>query len=362
MSTVSIGIYNQPFQNPTAIPADKEKTSSMARRYINLTYSKCERAWSYLGKTAILTRHFLNAASKNMRIIAVAGMDFPKVVSGITTHMKLLSIVSIPFSLGDITSTARKILNSLFLNDKEGMILSTLSFTVIAADIADSFTTFVNTTLILSAAAPVAFFSLMGLPLGFTMAGLGTISRTVQIAKSTILYRSISREVLAEKPLNKDFLKAFIEKTLGIDEELKSLLSISPDQLTLKQQTRMQLLKDNNKAAILRAAPGESLKELESLLEQLEGSTEDSLTPEKQKEVMAIFKKIQKQIIKKMKIDGLSICANLFSLAALILFSVGIATSTPFALLVVAFAIRLGIVIYQNQKTASVAKVCIGNP
>lgn len=361
MSTLAVGIYTpSTYQLGEVAQSVKEKAAAFAERFTVPAYSKCKHAWSYLGKINIIARQSLTAAAKSAHLIALAGMKFPKILGEVTTRMKLFAVVSIPFSLDDITSTAKKILTSLYVNDKEGIVLSTLSFTVIAADIVDSFTTFFNAAMTLCVGAPLAFFSAMGLPLGFTMAGVGTISRTIQVAKSALLHRAINKEVLSEKSLNKESLKAFLEKTLGINEEMKSLLTISPEQLTEKQKSRIQLLKDNNKAAILRAAPAESLNEMESLLAMLEESPEGSFSPEQQKEITDRFKTIQAQIIKKMNADGMSICANLFSLAALTLFTIGSSTPTPFILLAISFSIRLAVVYYQDQKIAVAAKKQIG--
>jgi hypothetical protein len=329
---------------------DKTHSENSFKKISAATYSKCGHAWSYLGKMALLTRSLLNSAARNVYFLALTGIRHPQKIINFTTSMKILSIVGVPFSIGDINATAKKILNGIIHKDKEGIALSALTFTVIAADIIDSVTTFINTTLFLSASAPVAIFSAMGLPLGFTMSGVGTISRTIQVAKAMNLYRNIEKEIRTDNHLNKDSLRAFLEKTLGVTDELKVLMSTSSEQLSEKQKMRIEHLKETNRAAILRTAPPAVAESLKSLLDMLNDTSTESLSLEKQEEILKTLKHIQNHLVKKLKIDGLSIAANLFSLTALTLFALGSSTSAPFLTLCVAFSIRLAVVYYQDHK------------
>jgi hypothetical protein len=188
----------------------------------HVSYATCEHLWSYLGKISLLARSILNAAARSCSIIAMAGSHFPDVVKDITNQLKLLSIVSLPFSVVDIHSAAGKIFAGFLAKDAEGSVLSALSFTIIAADIVDSVATFINAALVLSSANPIALFSAIGLPLGFTMVGLGIISRTIQIAKDSNLYRQAQ-----EKSDLRELAKKMRVNVLGVTANLFMLTAFT---------------------------------------------------------------------------------------------------------------------------------------
>lgn len=320
----------------------------------------CAHSWSYLGKIALLARQLLNAAanntvflckaSKNLQFTCETAKKLPGHIKNVTTHMKLLSVVGFIFGVFDLKAANQKLLNNVFYKDKEGIALSAISVTIMAADVLDSITTFVNTTLTLRSMKTVGAFSALGLPLGYIMSGLGIVSRTVQIAKSCQLYHKIQSGVAFDKSFNREWLKTFLEKEWGLEGDLKELLAIPLDQLTSAHKNQIQTLKEKNRAAILRAAPGDAVKDLETLLSMFDESTEETWGPEKMSQASTILRNIQEHLRKKMTIDTLGILANLFSLAALTIFTIGNAGSLPFLLLAIAFAIRLAALIYQDRK------------
>ena len=174
-----------------------------------LSCSTMEQAWSYIGKIVILARNVLNAAAKHVSQI---GQGFVQNVKNLTVQMKLLSIVSIPFSLYSLITTAQKIFRSFLINDKEGIALATLTFSILAADIFDSVTTFVNSVLTV-ASIPFQVLASASLPVAFAISGLGTIARSIQIAKTYSLYQNIKEEILSNEAYkNKALLKKFIKK------------------------------------------------------------------------------------------------------------------------------------------------------
>jgi uncharacterized protein YaaW (UPF0174 family) len=245
--------------------------------------------------------------------------------------------------------TVRKILNSLVLRDAEGLALSTLSFTIIATDVIDSFQTFINTSLTLTFVNPHLIFSSLGLPFGYTMSGLGVISRTIQVAKAANLYRNINTKIDVEHSLNKELLLQFLEDTLGLDDELKSLRSLSPEELSEVQRDKIQRINDKNKADIIRAAPMAAVKEMEKLVEILQETSDKKLSTEQLEQTLKSLQTIQQHIEKKIRVDMLGIVANLFNLTSLILFTLGSATALTFVLKSIAFSIRLGALYHQDQ-------------
>ena len=340
MNSASLILDNKMINHTSGIPFFTERSIGHISKNISLiNYSTCEHLWSYLGKMALITRSFLNGVARSLYFVCRKGVNFADRIKNITTHMKLLSIVGVVFSIFDLKAAAQRILKNALWNDREGIALSAISFTIIASDILDSITTFVNATLAVICRGSVALFSKLGLPLGFIMAGLGTVSRTVQIAKSMSLYKKIDQAVFLGKHLNKKLLKGFLEETLGISSELKSLLS----------STAVSRLTEANKARILRAAPAAVIKDFEMLLAMVEESSDEELFMEEHKQVEEILKNIQKHLKKKMLIDGSAIVANSFVLSALILFAIGTSGALPFLLLALAHSVRLSLVIYQDR-------------
>ena len=343
--------------SPHPIRANQPLPPRPTHRFRLISYEKSEHVWSYVGKIAIITRNLLNAAANNCRNVLNVSKDFPAQVKNITTHMKLLSIVGIPFSLVDLKSNVQKVLKSFLLNDKEGVVLGSLSLSIIAADAFDSLTTFINTALTVASLNPIKAFSTISLPMAFAMSGLGVVSRTVQIAKSVMLYKNIRQYSLnslnSEKYKNKISLKNFVEEKIGIDA--KSKLNELPSVLMELEKIQAQ-----KKAALLRHAPIEVLKELEGLLEmfalEINHDPHPELSHDKSEKILAVLKKIQFHLQKKIKIDALGILANLVIIAALVLLSIGTGGALPFLLLFGGFATRLVALAYKDLAKNTEAK------
>ncbi len=191
MSAVTLNPHYSSINVETTIAF--KKTNQTTNRFCPITFAQCEHAWSYIGKIAILSRHLMNAAANQQHLVSWSDADFPHRIKNISTHLKLLSIVSVLFSLADLISTAQRIFKSFLLKDKEGVALGALSFVIIAADTFDSITTFVNSALSIASLPPIEAFSAIGLPIAFAVAGMGTLSRAIQIAKALHLYLSIDQ-------------------------------------------------------------------------------------------------------------------------------------------------------------------------
>lgn len=260
----------------------------------------------------IISRNLLNASARSARILAFTKEGFPHTVKNLTTGMKLFSIVGVPFSIFDLKAVAQKIFNSFSASDKEGVALGTLSFSIIALDIFDSVTTFVNATLRLtsSSLSPLQLFTSLDLPIGVALVGMGTLSRTIQVVKTFQFNRNIGQYAADTAKL-----KAFVHTTLNVE-----------------------------KVALQRFAPKSAVDELEELSKLL--TTPD--TDVKPEDIAASVGKIQQELCRKMKLDTVGIGANLFVLNALRLFSVGAAGPLPFLLLAGGFGTRLGVLAYQD--------------
>lgn len=298
-------------------------------KFKNLSYAECEHFWSYAGKLNLLLRNFLNASARSPMIVFFAGNAFPCTVKSLVTRMKLLSMISVPFSLVDVTSIFKKINNSLLINDKEGVGLSSLSLMMTISDAVDSFSTFINSLLIVTKGNPIQIFSLLGLPLGFIIAGTGTVSRTIYIAKALNLYRNIQPEHFFKIGyIDKSVLKKELEAMIGID-------NVSNEQ---------------KKAIVSRLIPKDAMPAFEQLVSMLEANDGSVFSEQELDEVFKCLANIRKDLEKKMKIDIAGIFANLLVISALVLFSIGVSNAHPFLLMGTAFTIRLISLAYQDQK------------
>jgi hypothetical protein len=324
-----------------------EKKSSFYDKFKQIS-SSCEYAWSYAGKIVLITRHFLTAASRDVQIADFFGRSFTKSLTDSVIRLKLLAIVSVPFSIKDYFETVKNIFKCFYLQDAEGVALNSLSITIILADVVDSITTFLNATSTLIVGSGIEAFASIGLPLGFTISGMGTISRIIHVTKSVGLFNRIDEQI-KNKNLNKDSLKIFLESTLGIGDELKILLAIPKDQLSEEQKKEITKIKEKSKAAI-RSATLDAFNDLKALLVFIEKRDDNSFSLEDRRYIEKILKKIENRLLRKVKTHIVGILANLFSLAALSLFAVGIVSPAPFFFLSIAFAIRFFAVMYQNNK------------
>ncbi|MFI5344635.1 MAG: hypothetical protein ACHQUC_10510 [Chlamydiales bacterium] len=322
---------------------------SSLSRFSRITFKQLEHIWSYVGKIVLISRNLLNAAARSPCILSLVSENFPHKIKNITTRMKLFSIVSVPFSLADINATSQKILKSFSMDDKEGVALGLLSLAIIAADAFDSLTTFINAALTIAGIDPIKLISSIDLPVAFAIAGMGTLSRTIQIAKTYSLYRKINSEIL-QKPdgENRTILKKFLKRTLGVDQVKKLTKSIELSQINQTTGANIEKFKEKMKAAILRAAPNEAVLELERLLDTLKSSKIEPCTNEETKNRIDSLNKIQELLRKKMRVDALGIFANVTVLSALRLFYIGIATTLPFLLLASAFSVRIVSLVYQD--------------
>lgn len=285
-------------------------------------YDKAEHVWSYLGKTIILTRQLMNAATKSRKWINFLGQDLLGRFQKTITRLKLFSIVSVPFNLVSLKSISEKIFKNYTINDMEGVRSGSLTATIIAIDVFDSISTFVNAVLELSARVPIASLSALGIPSGFAMSGLGTISRSLQITKICQVYKSISN-------VQKAMREAFLEKKLGVNQ-IRANLSAP---LTEK---------------VLKALPGDIESQLRKLNQLINNESTETFTPDQLKEISQILAGIQGTIKKKFVVEGLGIFANTLNISALSLICLGTVSSQPFLLMASCYFTRILSLAYQD--------------
>lgn len=178
------------------------------------SYSQCEHAWSYIGKIGVLTRSLLNAAAKTEGIVHRLGDKFPVFVSQITIRLKLLSLVSIPFSLVDLKGMIEKTAKALYDQEWSTGVTTMLSISIVICDIFDSTMTFLNNSLTLLGRIPFQFNAPLDLPLAFYMSGMGICTRSIQIFRTYRIYQKVDEESLKHPET-----VTTIKQTIGIAPE-----------------------------------------------------------------------------------------------------------------------------------------------
>lgn len=294
---------------------DKKPLPHLAKR----VFESSEHIWSYLGKLVILTRHALNITVKTCQRAALCCSLNRRILTAVT-RLKLFSIVGVPFSIFSVHSAAQKLFKSFDLRDKEGVLLGSLTIALIATDIVDSLATFINAALAALSKAPVALLSTLGMPIAFALIGMGSASRTIQLIKTYSVF--------------KEFQKA--EKGQGLEQFLKAQLG----------SWELQMLKEKKRAALLRAAPAEVVKEFERIEELLKDQRK--LT---EKELAALGKsldKISQLLTKKMIVDAANLMANILSFIGLTLFFFTVPPVTPFIFLAASMVLKISTLAFQD--------------
>ena len=89
----------------TIVRVEPKKTgNSLAKR----VYDTSEHAWSYLGKGLHITRHLLNAGLKTCHRVTLFLHNNECKVVKVITRMKLLTVISIPFTCNSVNLAATR--------------------------------------------------------------------------------------------------------------------------------------------------------------------------------------------------------------------------------------------------------------
>lgn len=332
--TNRLTIDNYSSNESCCFPKIKGPSFQTLSRKSKIVIEKCESVWSYLGKTMVFTRHVLNVVLKNSYRFTVGCKNFDNRITSAIAHLKVFSIVGVPFSLMAIPNTAQKIFKNIQSNDKEGAALTSLSLVVITADIMDSMSTIINASLTLASKVPLEILSTIGLPLAFTVVGLGSLLRSVQLAKTYLFYRNLKKEVFSNidpTSLNhkevEDLLWKYLNKNLGNDEQTPSL-------------------KNLKKAKLLREAPAVAVEKFEEIIDLLKKYQE--LNVEQIENILETLDQIDLKFKQKMSIEIGNLIANALTFIGLCLFFAVVPAGLSFIFFAVAVVIRIALLAYQN--------------
>lgn len=276
--------------------SDKKNLKSSLERF--------ENAWTYASKSFIVTRHFLNASIRSCRWFALGCRNLDHRVMSIVTKLKLFSIVSVHFNLAVLPAKVKELWKNIIWRDTQGVILGTLSITLITTDVIDSLATFTNAALQTLSFSAIGLLSDAGLPLAFTLIGIGSISRTIRLFYLKKLQAALKDQAIPD----------FLNKKLGSIN--------SPDRAknesSFERQTNRQIM---------------------ALIKKLEREQESQ---------GAILKEVMTLLNKEIRIQILTLIANSLNFAGICLFLTPASPAVPFLLLGMGFSTRLGIQAYQD--------------
>lgn len=338
--------------NPLDVIKPKERSSifNQLKASGKRAFATCDKISQYLTKTLYFTRGVLNASLRTCYRYSLGGKGLDIKVNSAITHLKVFSIIGIPFSIAAIPDAAKHIYKNVKLRDKEGSALASLSFVLLTADLFDSVSSVINSGLTLASKVPIGILSSIGMPLSFGLVGLGTVVRSIKLAKTQLLYRKLQKEVFVsvdhKNPNDKQIYRAlskFLDKNLGVPEKkMKRLKNLYEklDKMSEKEiiheieiiQKEFDRLKALSRAKLLRSASPEVVEKFEQIFDIIKQNK--AMTPDQTKEILDKLDGIVSKLKKKMAIDVGNLIANAFSLVGLCL----LLTVAPAALAFVFFA------------------------
>lgn len=344
----------------------KEPVSNFSRikNRAKVAVDTCDKISQYLTKTMSFTRNVLKASLESYCPFTLGGKGLDVKVNSAVLHLKVFSVIGIPFSIIAIPASVKQIFKNIQLRDKEGSTLASFSFVLLSAGLFSSISSLINSCLTLASKVPIEFLSSAGMPLAFGLVGFGTLLKTVKLAKTLLLYRKLQKEIFSkvdrQNPNNqqiyRDLLK-FLAKNLGVSErKMKRFndLHEKMDKMSEKElvqeieilQKEFGRLKTLSRAKLLRAAPSEVVEKFDQIFEVLKQNK--TINPDQTKEILNQLDGIVKKLKRKMALDVVSLIANAFSLVGMCLLLTVAPAALAFVFFAISVLIQIGLMAYQD--------------
>ena len=308
------------------------------------THKSVDNIWNYLGKTIQLSRHGMNAIVNNSIWKELGRKSADIRIKDAIIRLKLFSIVNVPLNIPSIISQVNKLWSSIQWHDNEGILLSTLAITVLAGDIFDAITTFVNALLQTLSHVPIVWISIMGIPLGLSLLGINTVSRCVKLYHLSKFLTELNKELI-DKMENNELVPEELQSALT--KFLESKLGANLDKNSLANELRSQI-KQCNEAILERHTNSKTVKLLESLKQLIQpnqGFTEANTTA-----ILGILKEIKSSIHQELGLQTSFLFAYALSATGLVMLLMAAPVTLPFIILGSSVLLRLAVQIYQDFK------------
>lgn len=302
--------------------------SSLSQR-LHQAFKSCEHAWGYLGKSLLATRHFMNATARSARLFAIGSRGVQRIQKAVT-GLKLFAIVSVPFNIAAIPSQMAKVGKHIHVKDGEGVVLASLSFSLIATDIFDSLTTFVNAVLQTFSKPIPSWLSSLGMPIAVSMVTMGSIARRIRLIRlkefhsdlECKLIQKMSSGQLSAEELQQ-VLKAYLESNIGLGEVgQQAAFHVERLEAIAERQSNTRVLA--------------LLKELKTYIQPDRALKEEDVS-----RITSVIQEMEKALRTEMGSQWAYLFTNLLNAMALTLFHISILPPLPFILLGVSTCLRL---------------------
>jgi hypothetical protein len=311
---------------------------------------KFKHFWGYTGKSLLATRFYLNALARNTFIIDLTPTSTPEALKSTATHLKLFSIIGVPYKLSDICALSGSFLKSIAINDDEGIKMTILTMTLLLADLFDSVQSYINAVLALTLQNPFEFLPSLALPAGLTMSCAGSALRTIKIVKAYNLHESLQGNIIPQNA-SKAALIEYLNKQLGINEVEADIKNISLNSNFHSVAKKLNLLISKKEAIIHRMIPKEARESFTNLMNLLKRNEEIPLQEHEYADIHNLLTHIQIHVKEKGHLEVIGLIANILILSAVFCLKIGIVTSLPYFLFAISFTIRLGIHVYENSSS-----------
>jgi hypothetical protein len=317
-----------------------KKISGIAQR----VFMQLDTAWEYVGKSIRLTRNLLNATMRTIRWIYSECKDIEPRIQKVVDRLKLFSIVSVPLTISKIPEQIRKIGKSIQLKDREGVLLSTLSVTVLAVDGFDSLMLFVNAILLKFSYASIGWISAIGTPMTLSVVGIGSISRGIRLIHLLNFLRDIDRKLITlikNKNLSPEELRSVL------NDFLESRLGSAADRSRRKQELKSEI-EELKEAVLERNTNAKTVSLLNSLMRLLEAN--ETLSEDHATEILHHIEEIVQSLTHEKIFKTGYLISNMITIIGLILLFVPIFPPLPYILLALSLALQLSLQFYHDSK------------
>lgn len=307
--------------------------------------------WGYAGKTLLATRYHLNAIARNTTLVGLLPTDAPDKIKSSVLHLKLFSIIGVPYKISDLSNLSSSFVKSVLINDREGIAITSLTFALLIADLFDSIQSYLNAMLALTLTTPFEILPAAAMPAGLIMSCSGTILRITRITKACNLHANLT--VFKGKAENERI--SFLKDSLGIAElehEIKAMKQLVDTLQRAGSDTKpevigIQLLMEKKEAILARMIPKEAKHDYAKLMELLNQETVDKIQVEDAAEINSLVSNIQSHLVDKGLFEAVGLLSNILILSAIFCLTIGIVTSMPYFLFATAFTVRLGMHIHE---------------
>lgn len=335
-SLLSAGATSQVlFQENHASPwsgSSLKKSGQSLQKSTAGAFNSLSNPVGYADRLLRLTRYSINALVTSGKLLAAGYNKINRQLKTASSHIKALSIITLPGSLASVPSKIREIGQNFHRKDSEGTALAGIGFAFALGDICDTVAT-----------AATAVFDLVSRSAGFLETISLPLALGVVATKVALTSVHLFQLTKFKRELNQDVFKKIEKKDLSSDE-LRSILKVY-----LEKHLDLASPPDDSKDAKLRrqsnATTATKMRELAEIInknEQLSAAQTDS--------IMRSLKDIKVSLHDETFFECGSLATGLVSGIAFSLFLTPMAPVAPFVILSINAVAQLALHYYKDSR------------